>query len=151
MPGPAVYVVVVVGTVAAGFAFKHFVYDPHIAPKVDVWKHEFRTRREARRRRRQGPIPVAVALNGAREDRVSDDSGSNDSDDPRVDKQSYELEDMVQQEVLDWRNGVDQAATLRRRTPRNNVDDLSIASGSSTSWSLPQVSRRLRTISQHRK
>ncbi|KAL0070283.1 hypothetical protein AAF712_002775 [Marasmius tenuissimus] len=124
---PAVYIVVaVVGTVAAGFAFKHFVYDPHIAPKVDVWTHELRVRREARRRRRHGPMPVSVDLNNAHDDRRSDTSGK-----------SYELEDMVSKEVLDWRNGVDRAATLRQRKG-HNVDSQSIASGSSTSWSLPQ-------------
>ncbi|KAG7097580.1 hypothetical protein E1B28_004917 [Marasmius oreades] len=140
MPGPAVYVAVVVGTAAAGFAFKHFVYDPHIAPKIDVWKHEFRARRQARRRRRQGPVPVAVALNSARKeskDRVSDISGSDDSDDAHVDRRLYELENMVTQEVLDWRSEVDRAATLRKRKPRN-VDDHSVVSGSTTSWSLPQ-------------
>ncbi|KAJ8087250.1 hypothetical protein PM082_006080 [Marasmius tenuissimus] len=135
---PAVYIVVaVVGTVAAGFAFKHFVYDPHIAPKVDVWTHELRVRREARRRRRHGPMPVSVDLNNAHDDRRSDTSGSDDDDDARDGKESYELEDMVSKEVLDWRNGVDRAATLRQRKG-HNVDSQSIASGSSTSWSLPQ-------------
>ncbi|KAK7037680.1 hypothetical protein VNI00_010906 [Paramarasmius palmivorus] len=134
MPAPAVYVVAVVGTVAAGFAFKHFVYDPHIAPKVQEWKHEFKARREARRRRRAGPIPVAVDLNSGqrRGDKRSDsesDSGSDDNDD-EADKQSYELETLVSKEVLEWRNGVDHAGTLRQRRP--NFASSSSASGSST-------------------
>ncbi|KAL0581504.1 hypothetical protein V5O48_000562 [Marasmius crinis-equi] len=137
MPGPAVYIVVaVVSTVAAGFAFKHFVYDPHIAPKVDVWRHEMRTRREARRRRRQGPMPVAVDLNNPRDDRRSDTSSSEDDDDAKADRQSYELESMVSKEVMEWRNDVDRAGTLRQRKMRSNVDSPPIASGSSTSWSL---------------
>ncbi|EEB97458.1 hypothetical protein MPER_03221 [Moniliophthora perniciosa FA553] len=124
MPAPAVYVVAVVGTVAAGFAFKHFVYDPHIAPKFQQWRDEVRARREARRRRRAGPIPVpiAVELNSTsqrRDDKRSDDSDSDDQDDDKVDKQSYELENIISKEVLEWRNGVDQAGTLRQRRPAN--------------------------------
>uniref|UniRef100_A0A0W0G575 Uncharacterized protein n=1 Tax=Moniliophthora roreri TaxID=221103 RepID=A0A0W0G575_MONRR len=140
MPAPAVYVVAVVGTVAAGFAFKHFVYDPHIAPKVQQWKDEVRARREARRRRRAGlvPVPIAVELNSTsqrrNDDKRSDDSDSDDQEDDKIDKQSYELENMVSKEVLEWRNSVDQAGTLRQRRPVN--PDSPLASGSSSSTSL---------------
>ena len=84
-------------------------------------------------------MPVPVNLNSTRDDRHSDTSSSDDDDDARAAKESYELEDMGPKGVLDWRNGVDRAATLRRRRA-NNVDSQSIASGSSTSWSIPQVS-----------
>lgn len=33
-----------------------FVYDPYIAPKFEVWREEFRARREARRAQRMRPM-----------------------------------------------------------------------------------------------
>ncbi|KAJ4500876.1 hypothetical protein C8R41DRAFT_899546 [Lentinula lateritia] len=40
MPAPAVYVIAVLGTVAVGFAFKEYVYDPHIKPKSRGYEME---------------------------------------------------------------------------------------------------------------
>ncbi|KAF9528063.1 hypothetical protein CPB83DRAFT_855262 [Crepidotus variabilis] len=48
MPVPVVvYVAVAFGTVGAVFAFKEFVYEPHIAPAVGRWREERRMRRSA--------------------------------------------------------------------------------------------------------
>ncbi|KAF8646154.1 hypothetical protein AX16_007379 [Volvariella volvacea WC 439] len=51
MAVPAVYIVVgAVAVVAVGFAFKEFVYDPHIKPAVDDWLEQRRAERANRRR-----------------------------------------------------------------------------------------------------
>ncbi|KAJ3811497.1 hypothetical protein F5876DRAFT_64717 [Lentinula aff. lateritia] len=85
MPAPAVYVIAVLGTVAAGFAFKEYVYDPHIKPKVRQWQMEFAAGREARRRRRM-PVAVSVPVNHHTDTDDSDDeSGSGKS-------RGYEME-----------------------------------------------------------
>ncbi|KAI0268293.1 hypothetical protein BC834DRAFT_868748 [Gloeopeniophorella convolvens] len=44
MPAPAVYVVAAIGTVAAVFVFKEFIYETHLRPKFNAW-------RDSRRRR----------------------------------------------------------------------------------------------------
>ncbi|KAH8092469.1 hypothetical protein BXZ70DRAFT_455082 [Cristinia sonorae] len=64
MPGPMIYVAVAIGTVAAVVAFKEFVYDPHIAPKVEAWQE---TRR--RERRRSGPVAVPAQQQNENEGR----------------------------------------------------------------------------------
>ncbi|KAL4245843.1 hypothetical protein ABKN59_001598 [Abortiporus biennis] len=60
MPGPVVYVAVVIGTVAAALAFHEFIYEPHIAPKVEAWAESFIERRRRQRENRNGPIAVPV-------------------------------------------------------------------------------------------
>ncbi|KAJ7599090.1 hypothetical protein C8J56DRAFT_1039962 [Mycena floridula] len=103
MPAAAVYILAVVGTVAASLAFVEFVYEPHIAPKVEEWAHNFIAKREARRRQRAGPVPVSVAVSSAHDD-------GNDDDKP-----SFELEKLVSREVLEWRGQVSRSTTLRQR------------------------------------
>ncbi|KAF8165929.1 hypothetical protein B0H34DRAFT_256111 [Crassisporium funariophilum] len=58
MPAPAVYILAVLGTVGAAYAFKEFVYEPHIAPHIDRWKFEYMA---ARRRREEGENRVVEA------------------------------------------------------------------------------------------
>ncbi|KAL5487501.1 hypothetical protein ACEPAI_5609 [Sanghuangporus weigelae] len=57
MPGPAVYVVAIVGAAVVGFALKEFVFDPFVRPHLAQWREETRARREANRRRRQPVSP----------------------------------------------------------------------------------------------
>ncbi|KAJ7508275.1 hypothetical protein B0H11DRAFT_1964134 [Mycena galericulata] len=114
MPAPAlvgVYVLAAVGTVAAGVAFKEFIYEPHIAPRVERWAEEFLAKRRARKQARAGKtaIPVPSATN-KRSDDGHDDAGD-------VDAQStYELESLVANEVRQWRSQVDVGGSqLRQR------------------------------------
>ncbi|KAJ3985147.1 hypothetical protein F5890DRAFT_1473979 [Lentinula detonsa] len=123
MPAPAVYVIAVLGTVAVGFAFKEFVYDPHIAPKVAQWRHDYTSRKEARRRRR---MPVAVSVS------VDHDPNSESDDDSSKRGQSggFEMESLnpsqtrirartVSKEGIEsWRTGIQSvisATSLRKR------------------------------------
>ncbi|KAJ3570039.1 hypothetical protein NP233_g4667 [Leucocoprinus birnbaumii] len=64
MPAPAVYILAVVGTIGAAYAFHQFVYEPHLAPKIEIWAEEFIARRRARRmqQQQQGPIPVPASI-----------------------------------------------------------------------------------------
>ncbi|KAI0004984.1 hypothetical protein BJV74DRAFT_880905 [Russula compacta] len=50
MPGPAIYVAVAIGTVAAVIVFKEFVYDPHFRPKISAWREDIISRRQRRAR-----------------------------------------------------------------------------------------------------
>ncbi|KAJ7198423.1 hypothetical protein B0H12DRAFT_599529 [Mycena haematopus] len=97
MPAPAVaavYVLAALGTVAAGLAFKEFVYEPHIAPRVERWAEEFLAKRQARRMQRNA---IAVPSMSAH------DIDAGDVDD----KSTYELESLVADEVRQWRSQVD--------------------------------------------
>ncbi|EPQ58855.1 hypothetical protein GLOTRDRAFT_135876 [Gloeophyllum trabeum ATCC 11539] len=123
MPGPAVYAVVaVVGTVAAVVAFKEFVYEPHIAPKVEAWAESYLARRRARRRQRQGPAlaqPYSADEGeaGPSHPRRSFELGKGSDADDRT---SIELEKLVAKEVDEWRNGVERSQSeLRQRHNRN--------------------------------
>ncbi|KAF8178039.1 hypothetical protein BJ912DRAFT_671819 [Pholiota molesta] len=90
MPAPAVYVLAIVGTVGAVLAFKEFVYEPHIAPAIDRWKLEYRTARDARRRRLAMEVSqdgsdsdllmseTRKKPNGKPSDKYSDDDDSDD-------------------------------------------------------------------------
>ncbi|CAA7259418.1 unnamed protein product [Cyclocybe aegerita] len=76
MPAPAVYVLAILGTVGAVFAFKEFVYEPHIVPALERWKAEYDARREARRRR---GAPIEVPMSERRHSETND--SPNDEDD----------------------------------------------------------------------
>lgn len=106
MPAPAVYVLAIVGTVGAVLAFKEvraesnlaiprltprqFVYEPHIAPTIDRWKLEYRTARDARRRRQAMEVSqdgsdsdllmseTRKKSNGRPSDKYSDDDDSDE-------------------------------------------------------------------------
>ncbi|KAF9463722.1 hypothetical protein BDZ94DRAFT_1163526 [Collybia nuda] len=121
MPAPAVYILAVVGTIAVGIAFKEFVYEPHLAPKIEQWAEEFLARRQARRRQRAGPIAVPVSNAGVNDEeflRRSKRSDSDDDNDEGQMRQSIELENLVTREVREWRSEVDrsQPRGLRHRT-----------------------------------
>ncbi|KAL1661597.1 hypothetical protein GGF50DRAFT_117842 [Schizophyllum commune] len=122
MPTPAVYVIAILGTVAAGLAFKEFVYEPHIAPKVERWAEDFlERRRRARSRTLARPYEAAYFDAESLDDKKSDGVAPDSFDD----KRSFELENMVTKEVHEWRKEVERS-TLRRRKPQlhTSVDDI---------------------------
>ncbi|KAI5116391.1 hypothetical protein M0805_005328 [Coniferiporia weirii] len=71
MPAPVVYVVVAISTVAVGFTFKEFVFDPFIRPKLRQWRDEHRARVDARRRR------ATIPFNARRDEDDDDDNNEN--------------------------------------------------------------------------
>ncbi|KAG6868114.1 hypothetical protein C0993_007492 [Termitomyces sp. T159_Od127] len=78
MPAPAaaaaITVAAIASAVALGYAFTKFVYEPHLAPKLEQWAEEFLATREARRRQRAGAGPV-LATPHMYERHSSNDSG----------------------------------------------------------------------------
>ncbi|CAL1699919.1 unnamed protein product [Somion occarium] len=119
MPGPAVYVVVAVATVAAAIAFEQFVYEPHIAPRLEAFAQAFI---ENRRRRRLGPVAVSQNPPRTDENQARRDGGKkkhDDDDEPT----SVELQNLVAREVDEWRNGVQRKSTLRNRKTPTVIDE----------------------------
>ncbi|GAW09906.1 transmembrane protein [Lentinula edodes] len=144
MPAPAVYVIAVLGTVAAGFAFKEYVYDPHIKPKVRQWQIEFAAGREARRRRRM-PVAVSVPVNH------NTDTDDSDEESDSGKSRGYEMETLNPTQVRtrtrtlsregieSWRTGIQStisATTLRKRNTASTstmpADSRSLISPSSS-------------------
>ncbi|KAH9931779.1 hypothetical protein B0H21DRAFT_699781 [Amylocystis lapponica] len=123
MPGPAVYAVAVVSTVAALVAFHEFVYEPHIAPRIEAWAVSFVEGRRRRRRQRQGPIPVPAHPTHENGDenraRRSSDHPSRSNDLGA----SVELEELVATEVNEWRGHAGRSSLRHRRTASAMDDD----------------------------
>ncbi|CCM00475.1 uncharacterized protein FIBRA_02508 [Fibroporia radiculosa] len=70
MPAPAaIYIVGAVSVIAAVFAFKEFVYEPHIAPRIEVWAESFVERRRRQRQQRHGPTLASPVNEGGNENR----------------------------------------------------------------------------------
>ncbi|KAH0840328.1 hypothetical protein J3R83DRAFT_1344 [Lanmaoa asiatica] len=129
-PPVAVYVVAAVVGVAAVFAFKEFIYEPHIAPKFEAWAEDFLERRRAARSRRASAVPVRAS-------RRRDSSSSSDSSHPNNNLQrdrgmndrapgpdnfsvdGFELEALVSREVDEWRNEVLRSQERTRDGLRN--------------------------------
>lgn len=117
MPGPAIYIVAVIGTVAAAYAFKEFVFEPHLRPKMDAWIETMEARR--RERRNRGRQPIAVPLTS--HSRSSSSSSGNDDDgqtkstrrrrksslDSEYSSSPIELEKLAAREMDEWRSGAD--------------------------------------------
>ncbi|KAJ7720511.1 hypothetical protein B0H16DRAFT_1738772 [Mycena metata] len=127
MPAPAVvgvYVLAAVGSIAAGLAFKEFVYEPHIAPRVERWAEEFLAKRQARRARRAVPVPADSAFGHG-----DDDAGT--GTDAGDGKSAYELESLVENEVRQWRAQVGEGSGAglrhRRRVPAPGTGSSSMA------------------------
>ncbi|THH29874.1 hypothetical protein EUX98_g4303 [Antrodiella citrinella] len=123
MPGPILYVAVVIGvigTVAAGFAFKEYVYEPHIAPQFEAWNEE---RRRARSRR--GAVAVPVKQN---ENDVRKGPGPTRPETPENDPMSVELEDLVAREAAEWQSSPSgrPQGSLRRRNPHNVIEESNV-------------------------
>lgn len=136
MPRP-VYVLAIVGTVAAGIAFKEFVYEPHIAPKLEKWAEEFIAKRKAKRRQRESliAVPVSLASKGKARCKQSDDGGDTDDDD----KSAYELEKLISHEVHEWRNEVDKSNSSTLRLRRNAASEQSALDQSNISIPYPAL------------
>ncbi|KAG8219069.1 hypothetical protein J3R82DRAFT_4826 [Butyriboletus roseoflavus] len=148
-PPVAVYVFAAVVSVAAVFAFKEFVYEPHIAPKLEAWAEDFLERRRTARNRRASAVPVRTSR---RRHSSSSSSSTNHNNDLQRDRGSndrelgpndlsvdgLELEALVSREVDEWRNEVlrSQEITMdglrKRRTERIRDDFDSFATTSMT-------------------
>ncbi|TFK96804.1 hypothetical protein BDV98DRAFT_471331, partial [Pterulicium gracile] len=93
------------------------VYEPHIAPKIEVWAESFIANRAAKRRRREG-VSVGVSAASDHDEsplvpRGASISGGSVRRDERS-SSTYELETMVSKEVDEWRTEVQrsQGSTL---------------------------------------
>ncbi|CAK5266927.1 unnamed protein product [Mycena citricolor] len=114
MPAPvAVYVVAAIGTVAAAIAFKEFIYEPHIAPKVERWAEEFLEKRRAKKAAAAARVAVPVFVRSETETDSLINARDNDG------KSMYELENRSDDGVRQWRSQVGSApsAGLRHRKP----------------------------------
>ncbi|KAG6876371.1 hypothetical protein C0992_013178 [Termitomyces sp. T32_za158] len=128
MPAPAaaaaITVAAIASAVALGFVFtktliaansdlsrsSQFVYEPHLAPKLEQWAEEFLATREARRRQRAGAVPVLATPH------VHDRHDLNDFDsNAGGERQPIPLENLGSRDVREWRSEVDRSQTLRRR------------------------------------
>ncbi|KAI0337963.1 hypothetical protein BDW22DRAFT_1348821 [Trametopsis cervina] len=107
MPVPAVYIAAAVGTVVAVIAFKEFVYDPHIAPKVNAWHEAHQPRR----------VPVRVAAKARSSDNESSDDDDDDADD-HANGISVEMQNLVARETSEWQE-YRTNSTLRHRTNKS--------------------------------
>ncbi|KAG6888518.1 hypothetical protein C0995_007761 [Termitomyces sp. Mi166 len=113
MPAPAaaaaITVAAIVSAVAVGIAFKQFVYEPHLAPRIERWAEGFLTSRQAQRRQRAVAVPVLATPLDISDKRSDSDSGGDEE------RQSIELGNSIAKEVREWRSEVDRSQTLRRR------------------------------------
>lgn len=126
MPAPAaVYVIAFAGGCAAAYAFKELVYDPHIVPAFEKWQAQYAASRARRRQRRE----LAVVKTRSSVDDPADtgtelqslggrnDAAVDDDDAVAAEGSSKELENMITNEVDEWRSAVDRSQTgLRHRT-----------------------------------
>ncbi|TDL30155.1 hypothetical protein BD410DRAFT_834337 [Rickenella mellea] len=119
MPAPAVtvgvYVAVSAGTVLAVLAFKEFVYDPHIAPKVQEWRAGFVARQNARRQRRgrtsMASVSSTTTLTTAAQDmrdELGSETGTTLGDDPNG-------TDVELSSLNSWRGATAETSNLRHR------------------------------------
>lgn len=131
-----------------------FVYEPHIAPKLEAWAEDFLERRRAARNRRASAVPVRTSRrrhlsssSGSSHHRndLRRDQGPNDGalgpNDFSVD--GLELEALASREVDEWRNEVlrSQERTgigLRKRKTDHLRDDFD--GFDATSTTLDEVS-----------
>ncbi|KDQ29863.1 hypothetical protein PLEOSDRAFT_1038910 [Pleurotus ostreatus PC15] len=137
MPAPGVYILAFVGVAAVGYAFHEFVYEPHIAPKIELWAEEFIARRKIRKLRQQGPVSAPQHPESRTRRNKSNDSSDEGSDnDDGWDKKrggrrsSFELENLVAKELQEWRSETG-SNVLRQRKPAastsfNTLDEVGL-------------------------
>ncbi|GBE80200.1 hypothetical protein BKA93DRAFT_926731 [Sparassis latifolia] len=112
MPAPAVYIIAALSAVVAVVAFKEFVYEPHVAPKIEAWAEAFlENRRRRRHRLTAAPVPQYTTQDGRDENRARR-SGS----DGERGEMPVELEQLVTQEVNEWRGSPNGSGLRHRRT-----------------------------------
>ncbi|KAJ2983665.1 hypothetical protein NUW54_g10611 [Trametes sanguinea] len=140
MPGPAVYIAfAVVGVVAVGVAFHEysldaytylrilqFVYEPHIAPKVEIWAESFLERRRQKKRQRQGPIladphPLEQGDENSLRRLVSNPRDKKNDDNYSM---SIELEQLAAKEREAWRQDAGSSSGLRQRKAASAMDEV---------------------------
>ncbi|KAF7432542.1 hypothetical protein PC9H_004483 [Pleurotus ostreatus] len=138
MPAPGVYILAFVGVAAVGYAFHEFVYEPHIAPKIELWAEEFIARRKAGRLRKQGPVSAPQHPESrTRRNKPNDSSDEGSDNDDGWDKKrggrrsSFELENLVAKELQEWRSETG-SNVLRQRKPAastsfNTLDESNIS------------------------
>ncbi|KAF7310208.1 hypothetical protein MIND_00394500 [Mycena indigotica] len=127
-PPVVVYVVVAVSVVGAALAFKEFVYEPHIAPRVERWAEEFVSKRKAKKaakQRTREAVPVPGSSAGTETGKVGEGRRSMTVTDLDT-KNTYELETMVAHEVSQWREQVQGVSTLRQRRPASALDESNV-------------------------
>ncbi|KAH9833858.1 uncharacterized protein C8Q71DRAFT_772833 [Rhodofomes roseus] len=143
MPAPAaVYVVGAVAVVAGVFAFKEFVYEPHIAPRLEAWAEAFVENRRQQRARRRGLVAAQSVSEHGDENRTrrSTESGNGDSrpsapvrargrrdngDDDDGVGTSVELEQLVAREASGWSDDGRQNG-LRHRKTAGTMDESNV-------------------------
>ncbi|KAI0317933.1 hypothetical protein OF83DRAFT_1118761 [Amylostereum chailletii] len=128
MPGPAIYVVAALGTVVALAAFKEFIFDPHLRPKLEAWQETLREQRRQKIRRRNGlnapfPVPNDEDSSSSSEDDAplspSLGTGSGYSEPP------IPLNDIVSRGVNEWRSSIETGrdpSGMRRRGHPSSSD-----------------------------
>jgi hypothetical protein len=108
-----------------------FVYEPHIAPKIEQWAENFIAKRRARRRQRVA-VPVSSSRGpGApgRGESLFDGKNWDDSSDSDTlsdgeegdDKKVFEMESLVNRNILSWRSGTDPGAKQDGLRHRNTA------------------------------
>lgn len=106
-----------------------FVYEPHIAPKIEQWAEDFVAQRQARRRQRAslGATLVAVSAHDITDENLSRRRGkrSDFGDEENQERQSIELEDLISKEVQEWRSEVDRSQVNKLRYRNNAVPSTS--------------------------
>ncbi|KAJ8489263.1 hypothetical protein ONZ51_g3023 [Trametes cubensis] len=120
MPAPAVYIAVAVFGVVA------LVYEPHIAPKVEVWAESFLERRKQKKRQRQGPVLADPHPIEQGDENSFRRSGSSLRDKKHDDdsSMSIELEHLAVKERDAWRqDGPGPSSGLRQRKPASAMDE----------------------------
>ncbi|KAI0832855.1 hypothetical protein BC628DRAFT_1348640 [Trametes gibbosa] len=127
MPAPAVYIVVaVIGVAAVGLAFREFVYEPHIAPKVEALAESFLEGRRQRKRQRQGPVlanPHPFEGGDENHSRRSLDGPRDKKDDDGQIHTSIELEQLAAKERDAWRHEAGPSTGIRQRKPIPAMDE----------------------------
>jgi len=135
MPAPAVYVAAFIGAAAAGYAFKEFVYEPHLAPVIHQWAADFQSLREARRRRGQYAPPVQVPGNPFSDEAPTPRSavpmGSTsgvDGHDNLWRQSVVELQNLAQRERSEWGGGDQDGLRRRHGAATDSVGTLPLES-----------------------
>ncbi|KAK7063353.1 hypothetical protein R3P38DRAFT_2756298 [Favolaschia claudopus] len=90
-----------------------FVYEPHIAPKIEKWAEDFVARRRARKMKRSAAAAVSISVSPG--DGGAEEVGGY-ADDKRSGAEAsvYEMEDLVGEEVRQWRSQVHESIALGR-------------------------------------
>jgi hypothetical protein len=128
-----------------------FVYEPHIAPKIEQWAESFIAKRRARRRQRGGPIAVPVSssrgtggpgrgeslFDGRNWDNSSDSSTLSDVEE--TDDKVIEMENLVNRDILSWRSGTEGGAKQDGLRHRNMATSAMSSTIDEASTAIPHL------------